>query len=340
LAARGLYMIYKALKSVKGAAPLLKYFNPGNPTKFKKAAFSFMQWVKGGAYGGKMSAMLKTTQEAPKWAKQILKFRGQKPTAENIRKIYDEMYSQGKMLSLEGSKARLANFDKARTAYRKPAKKVLEDLKKRRGYESFVEDSERATEPFAEYLNLDNRYKAETYKYYAKVTRGKTPKQLGTDVVEGAGRTGIKADESFSLIDMATAGSNRPTELGLELGGKFKRYAKSDPRYPNVILKAYQNLKQGEPYTRGMQKVAIEDFTKASYSPKFTQFRGPNIGKQVPNRSDQVLGGHNVTLDFKAGTSTQPKLTVFDRTDLGTSSLDRFLEGTDLFNKVLIRAKL
>jgi hypothetical protein len=139
---------------------------------------------------------------------------------------------------------------------------------------------------------------------------------------------------------MATSGSNRPTELGLELGGKFKRYAKSDPNYQNVIQKAYQNLKKGEDYTHGMQKVAIEDFAKASYSPKMTQWRGPNQGQVVANRSDQVLGGHNVTLDFKAGTSMKPELTVFDRTDLGTSSLDKFLEGTDLFKKVLIRAKL
>jgi hypothetical protein len=338
LAARGLYMIYKALKGVKGAAPLLKYFNPGNPAKFKKAAFSFMQYVKGGAYGGKMSAIIKSASEAPKWAKQILKFRGQKPTTENIRKIYAEMYSEGKMLSLEGSKARLVNFDKARTAYRKPAEKVIKDLKKRREYESFVQDSERATEPFAEYLNINNPYKAETYKYYSKITRGKTPKQLG--VVEGAVKTGIKPDEPITLLDMATAGSNRPTELGLELGGKFKRYAKSDPRYQNVITKAWQNLKTGESYTHGMQKVAVEDFAKASYSPKMTQWRGPSKGKVIANRSDQVLGGHNITLDFKAGTSTHPELTVFDRTDLGTSSLDRFLEGTDLFNKVLIRAKL
>jgi len=338
MAARGLYMIYKALKGVKGAAPLLKYFNPGNPTKFKKAAFSFMQYVKGGAYGGKMAAITKSASEAPKWAKQILKFRGQKPTAKNIRKIYAEMYGEGKMLSLEGSKARLANFDKARTTYRKPAKKVMEDLKKRREYESFVQDSERATEPFAEYLNINNPYKAETYKYYSKVTRGKTPRELGVE--KAAAKTGIKPDEPFTLLDMATSGSNRPTELGLELGGKFKRYAKSDPRYKNVIHKAWQNLKEGESYTHGMQKVAVEDLTKASYSPTFTQWRGPNIGKQVANRSDQVLGGHNVTMDFKVGTSTRPELTVFDRTDLGTSSLDKFLEGTDLFNKVLIRAKL
>ena len=245
---KGLSLLYKVLKSTKGAAPLIKYFNPGNPEKFKKAAFSFMQYVKGGAYGGKMSAISTSAKEAPKHAKEILKFRGLKPTQANINKIYQEMFNEGKMLSLEGGRAKLANFNKnmwAKHKYRKRgADAVRKDLTKQRQITKFVEDSERATEPFSRYLNLPNRYKPETYKYYSKVTTGKTPRDFGPTVMDEAKRFGIKPDEPFTLLDMATKGSNRPTPWGLEIGGAWSRYAKTDPGYRSVVDKAWSNFKE------------------------------------------------------------------------------------------------
>ena len=291
-----------------------------------------------------MSAISTSAKEAPKHAKEILKFRGLKPTQANINKIYQEMFNEGKMLSLEGGRAKLANFNKnmwAKHKYRKRgADAVRKDLTKQRQMTKFVEDSERATEPFSRYLNLPNRYKPETYKYYSKVTTGKTPRDFGNTVMDEAKRFGIKPDEPFTLLDMATKGSNRPTPWGLEIGGAWSRYAKTDPGYRSVVDKAWSNFKEMKDVTDNLLNVAVDDLVRVSYSPKMVQWRGPKKGSIIPNRSDQVIGGHRVSLDFEKGTPFDPRLTVFDRTDLGTSSLDRFLEGTSLFNKVLIRGKL